>query len=106
MRRCANLGRTAQRQRRRTRDSMAAFDALPAPLRAWLSRAALPWSPASACASGSDNGHGGHDRPDPGHPGSAEARALAREVPPNGPLDAESSCRRLRAGTGNGGGNA
>lgn len=42
MRRCANLGRTAQRQRRRTRDPMAAFDALPAPLRAWLSRAALP----------------------------------------------------------------
>ena len=40
MRRCANLGRTAQRQRRRTRDPMAAFDALPPPLRAWLSRAA------------------------------------------------------------------
>lgn len=43
----ANLGRTAQRQRRRTRDPMAAYDALPAPLRAWLARAALPWSPAS-----------------------------------------------------------
>ncbi len=69
MRRCANLGPTAQRQRRRTRDPMAAFDALPAPLRAWLSRAALPWSPASCCASGSDNGRGGHDRPDPGRPG-------------------------------------
>ncbi|WP_405403740.1 DUF6525 family protein [Paracoccus sp. Ld10] len=47
MRRCANLGQTAQRQRRRTRDPMAAYDALPAPLRAWLARAALPWSPLS-----------------------------------------------------------
>jgi len=27
---------------------MDAFDALPAPLRQWLSRASLPWSPASA----------------------------------------------------------
>jgi len=27
---------------------MAAYDALPAPLRNWLSQAALPWSPASA----------------------------------------------------------
>jgi hypothetical protein len=42
-----NLGRTAQRLRRRTRDPMAAFDALPAPLRRWLAHAALPWSPAS-----------------------------------------------------------
>lgn len=30
------------------RDNMAAYDALPAPLRAWLSEARLPWSPASA----------------------------------------------------------
>lgn len=27
---------------------MRSFDALPAPLRQWLSQAALPWSPASA----------------------------------------------------------
>ncbi len=27
---------------------MAAFDRLPAPLRAWLAEARLPWSPASA----------------------------------------------------------
>jgi hypothetical protein len=27
---------------------MQAYDALPAPLRAWLSTAALPWSPQSA----------------------------------------------------------
>ncbi|TYP69281.1 hypothetical protein A9A71_10166 [Stutzerimonas stutzeri] len=82
MRRCANLGRTAQRQRRRTRDPMAAFDALPAPLRAWLSRAALPWSPASCLriwqrqrARGAtiDQILATLDR--------AEARALAREVP-------------------------
>lgn len=42
-----NLGQTAQRRRRRTRDPMAAFDALPPALRLWLSQAALPWSPAS-----------------------------------------------------------
>ncbi|TFL20156.1 DUF6525 family protein [Jannaschia formosa] len=30
------------------RDNMAAYDALPAPLRAWLAEARLPWSPASA----------------------------------------------------------
>lgn len=82
MRRCANLGRTAQRQRRRTRDPMAAFDALPAPLRAWLSRAALPWSPASCLRIWQRQRARGAtidqilailDR--------AEARALAREVP-------------------------
>ena len=27
---------------------MATFDSLPAPLRAWLTEAALPWSPTSA----------------------------------------------------------
>lgn len=42
-----NLGQTAQRLRRRSTDPMAAYDALPPPLRAWLSAAALPWSPAS-----------------------------------------------------------
>ena len=45
--RSGNLGRTAQRTRRRTRDPMAAYDALPPALRGWLARAALPWSPAS-----------------------------------------------------------
>lgn len=46
-RRGGNLGSTAQRLRRRSADPMAAFDALPAPLRCWLAQAALPWSPAS-----------------------------------------------------------
>ncbi len=82
MRRCANLGRTAQRQRRRTRDPMAAYDALPAPLRAWLARAALPWSPASCLriwhkqrARGAtiDQVLAALDR--------AEAQALTREAP-------------------------
>lgn len=39
------------RTRLRTRaaaDPMRAYDRLPAPLRAWLARASLPWSPASA----------------------------------------------------------
>lgn len=42
-----NLGATAQKLRRRTGDPMAAFDAMPPPLRHWLSQAVLPWSPAS-----------------------------------------------------------
>lgn len=42
-----NLGATALRRRKREGDPMRAFDALPPPLRRWLSEAALPWSPAS-----------------------------------------------------------
>ncbi len=42
-----NLGQSSLRRKRRTGDHMAAFDGLPAPLRQWLSEAALPWSPAS-----------------------------------------------------------
>lgn len=47
-RRTGNLGATALRPRSRSRDPMAAYDALPGPLRHWLAGAALPWSPASA----------------------------------------------------------
>ncbi|MEL6586942.1 MAG: DUF6525 family protein [Pseudomonadota bacterium] len=43
-----NLGQSGLRRRRRSGDPMAAYDALPAPLRGWLSQAALPWSPTSA----------------------------------------------------------
>ena len=43
-----NLGETSLRRRRRSVDPMRAYDALPAPLRQWLSQAALPWSPVSA----------------------------------------------------------
>ena len=39
--------RTGLRRRRRS-GTMTGFDTLPAPLRAWLHEAALPWSPASA----------------------------------------------------------
>ncbi|ASM74503.1 MULTISPECIES: DUF6525 family protein [Roseobacteraceae] len=42
-----NLGKTSLKLRRRNEDPMRAFDALPAPLRFWLSAAAMPWSPAS-----------------------------------------------------------
>jgi hypothetical protein len=45
--RASNRGATSLRKRRRNEDPMQAFDALPAPVRAWLSQAALPWSPAS-----------------------------------------------------------
>ena len=42
-----NLGDTSLRRKRRPVDPMKAYDALPAPLRQWLSEAALPWSPTS-----------------------------------------------------------
>ena len=43
-----NLGQISLRVKRRSGDPMSAYDSLPAPLRLWLSEAALPWSPASA----------------------------------------------------------
>lgn len=43
----SNLGETTIRGRSRTEHPMRAYDALPRPLRHWLSRAAMPWSPAS-----------------------------------------------------------
>ena len=43
-----NLGECGLRRKRRTVDPMSSYDSLPAPLRQWLSEAALPWSPTSA----------------------------------------------------------
>lgn len=43
-----NIGHTSLRRKKRRGDPMAVFDGLPAPLRQWLSQAALPWSPVSA----------------------------------------------------------
>lgn len=48
MRGSGNCGETGQRLSRRRADAMAAYDRLPADLRAWLQEAALPWSPDSA----------------------------------------------------------
>ena len=42
-----NLGQTSLRRKRRSGDPMDAFDELPAPVRQWVARAALPWSPSS-----------------------------------------------------------
>ncbi|MFK7764006.1 MAG: DUF6525 family protein [Roseobacter sp.] len=42
-----NLGSSSLRRKQRSGDPMAAFDGLPAPVRRWLSEAALPWSPTS-----------------------------------------------------------
>ena len=42
-----NLGETNLRRRRRVGNPMHEFDQLPKPLRKWLSKAILPWSPAS-----------------------------------------------------------
>ncbi|MCR9148293.1 MAG: DUF6525 family protein [Rhodobacteraceae bacterium] len=47
MGRHCNLGATSLRKRRRDENPMQAYDALPAPVRSWLSQATLPWSPAS-----------------------------------------------------------
>lgn len=43
-----NLGATSLRRKRRSTDPMHSYDALPGPLRNWLSQAVLPWSPTSA----------------------------------------------------------
>ncbi len=43
-----NLGQTSLPARRSTGRPMQVYDALPVPLRRWLSQAALPWSPSSA----------------------------------------------------------
>lgn len=43
-----NVGQTRLRGKRRVGNPMNEYDTLPAPLRAWLAQAALPWSPASA----------------------------------------------------------
>jgi len=45
---CRNLGQTSLRGKRRAANPMHTYDALPAPLREWLSQAALSWSPKSA----------------------------------------------------------
>jgi hypothetical protein len=42
-----NLGQSSLPRKRRAIDPMQAYDSLPAPLRHWLSQAALPWSPQS-----------------------------------------------------------
>lgn len=44
----SNLGAAKVPRRRRSGDAMEVYDRLPAPLRAWLAAAILPWSP-SAC---------------------------------------------------------
>ncbi|GFE66161.1 DUF6525 family protein [Litoreibacter roseus] len=43
-----NLGSTSLKRKRRSADPMRSYDELPAPLRHWLAKAALPWSPTSA----------------------------------------------------------
>ncbi|WP_195819400.1 DUF6525 family protein [Roseobacter sp. MH60115] len=42
-----NLGQCSLRRKRRDGDPMETFDGLPAPVRQWVTQAALPWSPAS-----------------------------------------------------------
>ena len=42
-----NIGETNLRRRKRVGNSMYEFDQLPKPLRKWLSKAILPWSPLS-----------------------------------------------------------
>jgi hypothetical protein len=47
MARAHNVGETRLRRRKRDKDAMRSFDALPQPLRRWMTQAVLPWSPAS-----------------------------------------------------------
>ena len=47
----SNLGAVGMRLRRRRRSPMSEFDRLPPPLRRWIARAALPWSPRSVARS-------------------------------------------------------
>ncbi|MGH1331780.1 MAG: DUF6525 family protein [Paracoccaceae bacterium] len=42
-----NRGETGLTLKQRPQDPMQIFDTLPAPVRIWLSKAVLPWSPAS-----------------------------------------------------------
>ncbi len=75
-----NLGASTLRRKRRSGDPMRAYDALPAPLRHWLSQAALPWSPASARRVWNHARAKGLATEDALHVMSkAEARTLARD---------------------------
>ena len=42
-----NIGQCSLRRKRRSGNPMETFDGLPAPVRQWVTQAALPWSPAS-----------------------------------------------------------
>lgn len=77
----ANRGATLAPRRLRPGGAMARFDRLPPPLRAWLSAAALPWSPRSAARIWS-RALAETGRPDAAlaRLAQAEARALAREA--------------------------
>lgn len=76
-----NLGHVAIRRRSRCPDPMAAFDALPRPLRGWLAGAALPWSPASCLRLWSRLRARGASEPEAlAALSAAEARALEREI--------------------------
>ena len=75
-----NLGATTLRRKRRSADPMQSYDALPAPLRHWLSQAALPWSPTSAQRIWKRARANGQSDQDALHALShAEARPLARD---------------------------
>lgn len=75
-----NRGATSLRTRCRAEDPMQAFDALPAPIRSWLSKAALPWSPASCRKILQRSRERGEDLPDVlARLDQAQARTLARD---------------------------
>lgn len=75
-----NLGTTRLKTRRRRRDPMRQFDALPAPLRQWMAQAALPWSPESCQRIWSEaTARGDTTREALARLSRAEARLLARE---------------------------
>ncbi|MEL7214517.1 MAG: DUF6525 family protein [Pseudomonadota bacterium] len=80
-----NLGQICLPRKRRASDPMAAYDRLPAPLRHWLSEAALPWSPVSAKRIWSrSRARGLSEEEALANLAAAEARTLAKERRPGG----------------------
>ncbi len=76
-----NLGTTSLPIRKRSEDPMTAYDRLPPDLRAWMQRAALPWSPRSCRAIWHRvKQNGGTDAQALARLAAVEAAMLARDV--------------------------
>jgi len=76
-----NLWQTGLRKKRRARDPMRTFDALPPDLRHWLAEAALPWSPSATARLWRKLRNAGLSREDAlGRLSAAEAATLLRDT--------------------------
>lgn len=78
--RARNLGQCSLRRKRRGGNAMETYDGLPAPVRAWVAQAALPWSPTSVRRIWSKSRAKGLSDDEALHTlTQAEARTLARD---------------------------